>query len=134
MKLNRHLKRNLARPIDSRLSLEGEQERTYGRRLNSLAWRTLAMVRTDIEPKVIELRKKQDLLDRILRISNGIESQGYGVCLGDKYSGHVYQTGTIDNHLASLNDSFYSVRSQAMSQARQDTIASANAVSQSVNA
>lgn len=121
----RHLKRNLALPINER----GTVENDYGKRLNLSAWRTLRQVRNDIAPKVVELRRKQDLLDRILRISNGIEKDGFSVLhstYGDKYNGHLYALGTIETPLDTVNDWFASIRKNAMNKARENTQATDN--------
>ncbi|MDO8611137.1 MAG: hypothetical protein Q7R95_11480 [bacterium] len=122
---NRHLKRNLGKSLDLRQTVEQDN----GRVLNLCASRTLRAIRNEIAPKSKAFWQTYDLLDRTVRQK---EKQGYSkkAGMGGAYKGHLFALGSIEAGLDKVNDTFASVRSKGMEQARQETIASANAVNQ----
>ena len=79
----------------------------------------LAKIHKAIAPILETKRKADELLDRCIRSSH--EKQRYCCLVGDKYNGHVYRMGTLESNLASENDTFHTIRTQASNQARRDT-------------
>ncbi len=120
---------NMTKPIDKRLHLETIVALTEVYRMRGDVAAMRATIQREIAPALAAKRKADDLLERTLRDTH--EKQGYSVSTGDKYNGALYTIGgTIEPHLASVNDSFHSVRTSAMESARVNTLASDNSVNQ----
>ena len=87
----------------------------------------LAKIHAAVAPILEVKRKADELLDRCVRSSH--EKQGYCVAIGDKYSGHVYKLGKLEDDIAKTNDPFNALRERASLQARMHTQAIDNSES-----